>query len=202
MDNGIEEYENVAFAKSEKKAIRTGLRLFYALVAISLVFLIFNADKIRVGAWRLYGTFAAALTAIGAAGAYVVLFAKRLRHIEVCKKHFTVLLVGIVIITACISFFAVGCAADIFGGAHEITTNEYKIYDNTELHFTDGEKKTYVFIPKDIGAEIAQVPLVSDKYSEAVSDNSLYIHTESVFIRYYPHSKVLVTVERVSSIGG
>lgn len=199
MYDDIEKYENLPFAKSEKKAVRTAVGLFFALIPISLFLMIFNTDKtVRVGAGWLYGAFAAALTAFGAAGAYVVLYAKRLRHIKACKKHFTVLLVGIVIIAACISLFAVGCAADIFGGAREITTNEYKIYDNTELHFPDGEKKTYLFIPKDVGAKIAQVPLVSDKYSEAVSENSLYIHTESVFIRYYPHSRVLEEIRKIN----
>lgn len=196
MYDDLEKYENVAFSKSDKKAIRTGLGSFYALVAISLVFLIFNAAKVRVGAWRLYGTFAAAWAAIGVAAAYVVLYVKRLRHIDICKKHFTVLLVGIVIIAAGTSYFGVECAADIIGGTHEITTNEYKIYDNTELHFSDGGKSTYVFIPKDVGAEIAQVPLVSDKYSEVVSENSLYIHTESVYIKFYPHSKVLKEIRK------
>lgn len=189
-------YESLSFSKSERKAIRAGLGLFYALVAISLVFLIFNADKIRVGAWMLYGTFAAALAAIGVAAAFVVLYIRRLAHIDACKKHFTVLLVGIVIIAAGASYFGVEYAADIIGGAHEITTNEYKIYDNTELHFSDSEKRTYVFIPKDVGAEIAQAPLVSDKYSEAVSENSLYIHTESVYIKFYPHSKVLKEIRK------
>lgn len=198
MYDDLEKIENLSFAKTEKKAIRTALGLFYALVAISLVFLILNtANTIRVGAGWLYGTFAAALTAIGAAVAYVILYVKRLLHIDACKKYFTVLLVGVVIITACISFFAVGCTADIFGGAREITTNEYKIYDNTELHFSGGEKPTYLFIPKDVGAEIAEVPLVSDNYSEAVGENSLYIHTDSVYIKYYPRSKVIVAVERV-----
>lgn len=194
----IEKYENAAVTKSEKKAVRTAVGLFFTLVAISLFFMIFNTDKtVRIGAGWLYGAFAAALTAIGASVAYVALYVKRLLHIEVCKKHFTVLLVAILIITVCISFFAVDCTADIFGGMREITTNEYKIYDNTELHFPDGEKTTYVFIPKDVGAEIAEVPLVSDKYSEAVSDNGFGIHTESIYIKYYPHSKVLVTVETV-----
>lgn len=198
MYDDLEKYENLPFAKSEKKAIRTALGLFLALVAISLFLMIFNTDKtIRVGAGWLYGAFAAALTAIGAAVAYVILYVKRLLHIDVCKKHFTVLLVGIVIITACVSLFVVECTADIFGGAHEITTNEYKIYDNTELHFTDGEKKTYLFIPKNVGEEIAKVPLVSDKYSEAVGDSGYGIHTESVYIKYYPRSKVIVAVERI-----
>ncbi len=197
MYDETEKYENVVFTKSEKKAVRTAVGLFFTLIAISLFLMFFNTDKtIHVGAGWLYGAFAAALTAIGAAGAYFVLYAKHLRHIEVCKKHFTVLLVGIVIITACISFFAVCCAADIFGGAREITTNEYKIYDNTELHFADGEKKTYIFIPNDIGAEIAKISLVSDKYSEVVSENGHYIHTESVFIRYYPHSRVIAEIRK------
>ncbi|MDE6726469.1 MAG: hypothetical protein K2J80_00850 [Oscillospiraceae bacterium] len=197
MDNGIEEYESVVFTKSERKAVRTAVGLFFALIAISLFLMIFNTDKtVRVGAGWLYGAFAAALTAIGATVAYVVLYAKVLCHIKVCKKHFTVLLVGILIITACISFFAVDRAADIFGGAREITTNKYKIYDNMELHFPDGEKSAYVFIPKDVGAEIAEVPLVSDRYGEAVSDNGFGIHTESIYIKYYPHTKTLLEVRK------
>lgn len=190
-----QKYENLSFSKSERKAIRAGFGLFFALVAISLFLLYFNADKIRVGTWSLYGTFAAALAAIGAAAAFVVLYVKRLVRIDACKRHFTVLLVCIVIIAAGASYFGVECAADIIGGAHEITTNEYKIYDNTELHFADGEKRTYIFIPKDVGEEIASVPLVSDEYSEAVGENGLYIHTESVYIKYYPRSKVIAAVK-------
>lgn len=199
MDNETNSGEKDLYTKSEKKAINAAACLFFTLCAVSMVLLIFNNVKIiHVGAGRLYGAFAATLIAVGAAVSYIVLFVRRLRHIELCKNHFTVLLAGIVIITACVSFFAVDCTADIFGGAREITTNEYRIYDNTELHFADGEKSTYVFIPKDVGAEIAETPLVSDKYSEAVSDSGFGIHTESVYIKYYPHSKVLVTVEKVS----
>lgn len=198
MDNGTGEQEKALYTKSEKKAINDAGCLFYTLNAVSCFLLFFNNDKIvHVGAGWLYGAFAATLAAIGAAAAYIVLYVRRLRHIDLCKKHFTVLLVFILIITAGVSFFAVDCTADIFGGAREITTNEYKIYDSTELHFPDGEKSTYVFIPKDVGAEIADVPLVSDKYSEAVSDSGYGIHTESIYIKYYPHTKVIVTVEKL-----
>lgn len=197
MDNGTAGHEKNLYTKSEKKAITAAICLFFTLDTASLFLLIFNNAKIiHVGAGWLYGAFAAALIAVGAAASYIVLFVKRLRHIELCKKHFTVLLAGIVIITAGVLFFAIDCTADIFGGAREITTNEYKIYDNTELHFADGEKRAYVFIPKDVGAEIADTPLVSEKYSEAVSDSGFGIHTESVYIKYYPHSKTLVTVEK------
>lgn len=200
MDNGTGEQEKALYTKSEKKAINASICLFLTLSAMSLFWMpVLNNSKIvHVGAGWLYGAFAEELIAVGAAAAYIVLFVKRLRHIELCKKHSTVLLVTVLIITAGTSFFAVGCAADIFGGAREITTNEYKIYDDTEFHFADGEKSTYVFIPKDIGAEIAEVPLVSDKYSEAVSENCLYIHTESVYIKYYPHSKILAEVRKAN----
>lgn len=197
MDNGTDGREKELYTKSEKKVINTSIFLSLALCAVCLFLMTFNNSKIvHVGAGWLYGAFASELIAIGAAAAYIVLFVKRLRYIELCKKPFTILLVTVLIMTACISLFAVGCTADIFGGAREITTNEYKIYDNTELHFPDGEKSTYVFIPKDIGAEIAQVPLVSDDYSVAVSENSLYIHTESVYIKYYPYSKVLKEIRK------
>lgn len=193
-----------SLSKQEQNAIKAAAFMVWGMVLINSIFalLFLNNKTAHIGFGWIIGGFALNVAALGIFAAFIVLFVKRLVHIKAQKDRYILTLVLMLIMAVCEIWLGADYNADLFGGAHEIVTEEYKIYDDTEFHFADGEKKTYVFIPKDIGAEIAQVPLVSDKYSEAVSDNSLYIHTESVYIKYYPHSKVIVTVERVSSIGG
>lgn len=191
--------DNALCTKSEKRAINAAVCLYLILCAAAIFLMISANDKtIRNGAAWLYGEAAAALAALGSAAAYIVLYVKRLRHIKPCKTHCTVVLAAAAIIAACLSYFAFECAADIFGGAHEITTDEYNIYDDTEFHFADGEKTAYVFVPKDVGAQIAEVPLAFGNDGAAVGESGLVIRAESVHIKYYPHTKVIVSVEKIS----
>lgn len=193
-----------SLSKQEQNAIKAAAFMVWGMVLINSIFalLFLNNKTAHIGFGWIIGGFALNVAALGIFAAFIVLFVKRLVHIKAQKDRYILTLVLMLIMAVCEIWLGADYNADLFGGAHEIVTEEYKIYDDTELHFTDGEKNTYVFIPNDIGAEIAEVPLVSDNYSEVVSENSLYIHTESVYIKYYPHSKVIVTVERVSSIGG
>lgn len=193
-----------SLSKQEQNAIKAAAFMVWGMVLINSIFalLFLNNKTAHIGFGWIIGGFALNVAALGIFAAFIVLFVKRLVHIKAQKDRYILTLVLMLIMAVGEIWLGADYNADLFGGAHEIVTEEYKIYDDTEFHFADGEKNTYVFIPNDIGAEIAEVPLVSDNYSEVVSENSLYIHTESVYIKYYPHSKVIVTVERVSSIGG
>lgn len=189
-----------SLSKQEQNAIKAAAFMVWGMVLINSIFaLLFLNNKIaHIGFGWIIGGFALNVAALGIFAAFIVLFVKRLVHIKAQKDRYILTLVLMLIMAVCEIWLGADYNADLFGGAHEIVTEEYKIYDDTEFHFADGEKNTYVFIPNDIGAEIAEVPLVSDNYSEVVSENSLYIHTESIYIKYYPHSKILAEIRKAN----
>ncbi len=67
----------------------------------------------------------------------------------------------------------------------------YKLWEPNELHFLDGEKSIYIFVPNDVSAELFEVPISNDDITYV----PLMPHTKNVSIKYYPHSMVLLSIE-------
>lgn len=180
------------YTKSEKRAVNAGAWLFLALVAVNGFIMSANSGKIvHIGAGWVIGSFAAAVITLGILIAYIALYIKCLRKIKPRRHYFTIMLVGFSIITACAVPFGVDSALDLFGGPREITTAYYKLWEPNELHFLDGEKSTYLFVPKDVGAKLLDTPIAADDITCA----PLMPHTKNVLIKYYPHGKVLLSAE-------
>ncbi len=180
------------YTKSEKRAVNAGAWLFCALIAASGFEMLAHSDKIiHVGAGWVIGSFAAAVIMVVILAAYIALYVKYLRKIKPRGHYFTIMLVGFAIITACAVPFGAESALDLFGGAREVNTAYYKLWEPNELHFPDGEKSTYVFVPKDVGAELSDTHISADDITYA----PLMPHTKNISLKYYPRSKVLLSID-------
>ena len=132
-----------ALSKEEQTAANAAgwLVSVFLLVGALYNLLLNNTKILHVGFGWIIGGFAAMVVFVGLMAAYVVLFVKRLVHIKAYKGRYTTMIVLLAVITGCTVYFGANYTADLFGGSHEIVTNEYKIYDDKEFHFIDGEKK-------------------------------------------------------------
>lgn len=192
-------------SKHEQNAVNTAAFLTFGIILVnSLYNVLFNNTKIpHVGSGWITGGFALMAAAVGITAAYIVLFVKRLVRIKQYKSRYIAILVLMLIMAVCEVWIGADYTADLFGGAHEVVTSEFDVAPlrskgdkTTAMYFEDGEDEVRVKIPNETAAEFINIPLISDDYSEAISENGHGIHTESVYIRYYPRSKVLKEIRK------